>query len=74
MKCKSNVMKADVNVPFQEQLTKVATWRADREVVGQVVTKPGASVREVWNGRRLQRDKPVLVGYLPPHRYACIYV
>lgn len=58
--------------PFQEQLTKVATWWADIEVMGQVVTEPGTRVREVWNGSRLQGKEhliPTVVFYTIVHVY-----
>lgn len=42
------------NSPLEEQLSKVATWWVDREMMGQVVTEPRARVGEVWNGSRLQ--------------------
>lgn len=50
-------METEIKSPFEEQLTKVATWWADCEVLGQVVTESGTSVRKVWNGSGLQRKE-----------------
>lgn len=49
--------KTDITLPFQEQLTKVATWGANTEVMRQVVTESGARVRKIWNGSGLQWKK-----------------